>query len=100
MLLTKPAWWIGQLRPEPWVIAAFFEPEAGGLKLEMSLQQMKRKQTRLLHANLLTEEEAALLNYSTSSSAWSKCPLGSAPARPLCLLRARLAALRSSALPG
>ena len=27
-------------------------------------------------------------------------PLGSAPARPLCLLRARLAALGSSVLPG
>ena len=35
------------------------------------------------------------------STAWSKCPpLGSAPARLLCLLRARLAALGSSALPG
>ena len=31
---------------------------------------------------------------------WSKCFLGSAPARLLCLLRARLAALGSSALPG
>eukprot|EP00964_Phaeocystis_antarctica_P061631 scaffold36841_cov48-Phaeocystis_antarctica.AAC.1 len=30
---------------------------------------------------------------------WSKCPLGSAPARLLRLLRARLAALGSSALP-
>ena len=30
---------------------------------------------------------------------WSKCPLGSAPARPLCLLRACLAALESSVLP-
>ena len=34
------------------------------------------------------------------SIAWSKCPLGSAPARLLCLLRARLAPLASSALPG
>ena len=33
-------------------------------------------------------------------SAWSKCPLGSARARLLRLLRARLAALGSSALPG
>eukprot|EP00964_Phaeocystis_antarctica_P080476 scaffold50262_cov66-Phaeocystis_antarctica.AAC.5 len=32
--------------------------------------------------------------------AWSKCSLGSAPARLLRLLRARLAALSSSALPG
>ena len=32
--------------------------------------------------------------------AWSNCPLGSAPARPLCLFRARLAALGGSALPG
>ena len=34
------------------------------------------------------------------AATWSKCPLGSAPARPLCLLRARLAAPGSSALPG
>ena len=33
-------------------------------------------------------------------AAWSKCPLGSAPARPLCRLRARLAALGSPTLPG
>ena len=33
-------------------------------------------------------------------TAWSKCPLGSAPAQFLCLLRARLAALGSSRLPG
>ena len=33
-------------------------------------------------------------------TAWSKCPLGSAPARLLRLLGARLAALGSSALPG
>ena len=33
-------------------------------------------------------------------AAWSKCPLGSAPAWLLCLLRARLAALGSSALAG
>ena len=32
------------------------------------------------------------------SAAWSKCPLGRAPARLLRLLRARLAALGSSAL--
>ena len=32
--------------------------------------------------------------------AWSKCPLGSGPARLLRLLRARLAALGGSALPG
>ena len=31
-------------------------------------------------------------------AAWSKCPLGSAPARLLCLLRARLAAVTGSAL--
>ena len=34
------------------------------------------------------------------AAAWSKCRLGSARARPLRLLRARLAALGSSALPG
>ena len=34
------------------------------------------------------------------TGAWSKCPLGSAPARLLRLLRARQAALGSSALPG
>ena len=33
-------------------------------------------------------------------AAWSKCPLASAPARLLCLLRARLAAPGSVALPG
>ena len=33
-------------------------------------------------------------------AAWSKCSLGTAPARLLCLLRSRLAALESSALPG
>eukprot|EP00964_Phaeocystis_antarctica_P106111 scaffold71035_cov57-Phaeocystis_antarctica.AAC.4 len=31
---------------------------------------------------------------------WSKCPRGIAPARLLCLLRARLAILGSSALTG
>ena len=36
----------------------------------------------------------------TSDTAWSKRPLGSAPARLLCLLRARLTALGSSSLPG
>lgn len=40
--------------------------EAGGLKLLMDLQQMKRKQTRLMHANLLSEEEAQLLYPSHS----------------------------------
>ena len=35
-----------------------------------------------------------------SATAWSECPLGSAPARLPRLLRARLAALGSSALPG
>lgn len=35
--------------------------EAGGLKLQMNLQQMKRKQKRLMHANLLGVEEAELL---------------------------------------
>ena len=39
-------------------------------------------------------------NLSKGVPAWSKCPLGSAPARLLCLPRARLAALGSSALPG
>ena len=31
--------------------------------------------------------------------AWSKCPLGRAPARLLCLLRVRLAALQEEAGP-
>lgn len=35
----------------------------------MDLQQMKRKQTRLMHAHLLSEEEAELLNFSLSNSA-------------------------------
>ena len=39
-------------------------------------------------------------NLSKGVPAWSKCPLGSAPPRLLCLPRARLAALGSSALPG
>ena len=30
---------------------------------------MKRKQTRLMHAHLLSEEEAELLNFSLSNSA-------------------------------
>ena len=34
------------------------------------------------------------------SAAWANFTLGSAPARPPCLLRARLAAVGSSALPG
>ena len=34
------------------------------------------------------------------TAAWSKCSVGSAPARLMCLLRSRLAALDSSALPG
>ena len=38
-------------------------------------------------------------NLSKGVPAWSKCPLGSAPPRLLCLPRARLAALGSSALP-
>ena len=38
--------------------------------------------------------------YCYCPAAWSKCPLGSAPARLLRLLGARLAALDSSALPG
>ena len=33
------------------------------------------------------------------AAAWSKCPPGSAPARLLCLFRARLTALGSSVLP-
>ena len=33
----------------------------------MDLQQMKRKQTRLMHANLLSEEEAQLLYPSLSA---------------------------------
>eukprot|EP00964_Phaeocystis_antarctica_P010246 scaffold5628_cov53-Phaeocystis_antarctica.AAC.2 len=37
---------------------------------------------------------------SARTEAWSDCTLGSAPARLLCLLRTRLAALGSSALPG
>ena len=41
------------------------------------------------------EAEAA-----TCPAACSKCSLGTTPARLLCLLRARLAALGSSALPG
>ena len=41
------------------------------------------------------------LNYVLAgTTAGSRCPLGSAPTRLLCLLRARLAALGSSALPG
>eukprot|EP00964_Phaeocystis_antarctica_P071284 scaffold43471_cov57-Phaeocystis_antarctica.AAC.3 len=36
----------------------------------------------------------------TGRAAWTKWPLGSAPARLLCLLKARLAALGGSALPG
>ena len=35
----------------------------------MDLQQMKRKQTRLMHAHLLSEEEAELLNFPLSNSA-------------------------------
>lgn len=42
---------------------AIFEPQAGGLKLLMDLQQMKRKQTLLMHAHLLSEEEAELLKF-------------------------------------
>ena len=45
-----------------------FEPQAGGLKLLMDLQQMKRKQTRLMHAQLLSKEEAELLNSHLSLS--------------------------------
>ena len=37
---------------------------------------------------------------AVGTTAWSKCPLGSAPARLLRLLRVRLAAVGSSALPG
>ena len=41
------------------------------------------------------------LNYVLAgTTAGSRCPLGSAPTRLLCLLRARLAALGSSAFPG
>ena len=41
-----------------------------------------------------------LLSTVLSIAAWSKCSLGSAPARLLQLLRVRLAALGSSACPG
>ena len=40
------------------------------------------------------------LRMGGGATAWSNCPLGSAPARLLCLLTARLVALGSSALPG
>ena len=36
---------------------------------------------------------------SGRNAAWSKCPLGRAPARPLCLLGAHLVALGGPALP-
>ena len=39
-------------------------------------------------------------NAESCPAAWSKCPLGGAPARLLCLLRAHLTALGSAALPG
>ena len=39
-------------------------------------------------------------NAETCPTAWSKCPLGGAPARLLCLLRVHLTALGSAALPG
>ena len=46
------------------------------------------------------DDAESLYDSAAGASAWSKCSLGSAPARLLCLLRARLAALDSSALPG
>ena len=45
-------------------------------------------------------ESAAAREVAEETAAWSKCPLGSARARLLQLLRARLAALGGSALPG
>ena len=45
------------------------------------------------------EDARGLLKAAIRDAAWSKSPLGRAPARPLCLLRARLAAPSGSALP-
>ena len=41
--------------------------EGGGLKLVMTLQQMKRKQKRMATAHVLNHEEAALLNTHLSA---------------------------------
>ena len=45
-----------------------------------------------------TSASTSALSRSKARQQWSKCPLGSAPARLLCLLRARLAAPDSLAL--
>ena len=50
----------------------------------------------------LTLQQTILPGYyrlTNRSATWSKCPLGSAPARHLHLLRARLAAPGTSTLP-
>ena len=47
--------WIHQMRPTGF-------DEGGGLKLVMTLQQMKRKQMRMATAGRLSQEETALLN--------------------------------------
>ena len=44
------------------------------------------------------DKHVKLADFGLSTAAWSTWPLGSAPARLLCLLRARLAALDSLAL--
>ena len=64
---------------------------------EAELQQRHRRLAR--HQRLA---QGGLRHYRREGGAavWPKCTLGSAPARLLCLLRARLAALGSSALPG
>ena len=51
------------------------------------------------HGGYRTTQPFEVIGEPYGTAAWSKCPLGSAPARRLCLLRARLAAPDSSALP-
>eukprot|EP00964_Phaeocystis_antarctica_P038961 scaffold22283_cov57-Phaeocystis_antarctica.AAC.2 len=59
-----------------------------------------RPHARLAHHPAQVPGDVPRLLRQDRDAAWSKCILGGAPARLLCLLRARLAALGSSALPG
>ena len=67
-------------------------------KKEATAKQRKVVSAALKSERFPSELLSQLPVAGWGAPAWSKCPLGSAPARLLCLLRARLAALAVSAL--
>ena len=67
-------------------------------KVRLDYDAYRRKQQNLLQNDAANGQQYEA-NLEAVEAAWSKCPLGSAPARLLRLLRARPAALGSSVLP-